>query len=75
VNRDEVDPFAGVPPPVVAEVLLRAIEHTDELLVAEIETEGGDYVHIVCVPEVRAWLRTLASRAALGERLRPRREP
>jgi hypothetical protein len=68
---DHFDPLTRIPPDVIAEVLTRAIAHTDELLAAEIETEGGDYVRIVCIPEVRAWLRTLASRARLGEPMRP----
>jgi hypothetical protein len=63
--------FDYAPRQVVAETLRRAIEHVDELLVSEVQTEAGDVVLIVCLPEVRGWLRTLASRVELGERLRP----
>lgn len=60
-----------MPPQVVAEVLRRATAHLDEILAHDVQTEGGDVVRIVCVPEVRDWLRSLASRVEHdGERLR-----
>ena len=54
-------PGEHMPPQLVAEVLRRACNHTDELMSADLAVAGGDTVRIVCVAEVRDWLTALAS--------------
>lgn len=66
---DKRDAYDYLPATAVAEVLRRATAHLGELLVSEVQTEGGDIVLIVCVPEVRSWLHSLASKVEHGEPL------
>lgn len=68
-DQREPDAFDYAPRALIAEALRRATAHLGELLVSEVQTEGGDVVLIVCVPEVRGWLHTLASQVEDGRRL------
>lgn len=72
MTSDDTDPPLHIPGYAIAEALRRAATHTDELLAADLEVVAkGVTVRIVCVDEVQAWLRTLASRAEFGDPLVP----
>jgi hypothetical protein len=64
-------PSDHTPAQVVADVLRRARNHTDELISADLVVAGGDTVRVVCVTEVEDWLTGLAARVEQeGLRLR-----